>query len=285
MKKTITFLVGLFLLSVTNVWGQTKGSNFLENITTTGYYLMIKENNFFQVDVTPRSPRLAGTYDEVVFYNTANSVYNSIQVKNVYQYSDARAKKNISPLDNALYKVLNLSPVTYNWKNSQAQSRVTEVGDTLKEIGLLAQEVEAIIPEAVKTDEEGKRLINYTALIPYLIDAVKDLQGQIEVLQAEKEGNSRSLAMVAEKEAMLGQNTPNPAVSTTSVSVEIPSYAVSSYIQIYTLQGNPVKKVSISDKGKSKIQINVSDMTPGIYMYSLMVDNKLIQTKRMVVTD
>lgn len=145
--------------------------------------------------------------------------------------------------------------------------------------------MEAIIPEAVKTDEEGKKLINYTALIPYLIDAVKDLQGQIEVLQAEKEGDSRSLAMVAEKEAMLGQNTPNPAVSTTSVSVEIPSYAVSSYIQIYTLQGNPVKKVSISDKGKSKIQINVSDMTPGIYMYSLMVDNKLIQTKRMVVTD
>ena len=49
-----------------------------------------------------------------VFYNSNTSTFNSIQVKNVYQYSDARAKKDIQPLSDGLYKVLNLNPVSYN---------------------------------------------------------------------------------------------------------------------------------------------------------------------------
>ena len=44
-------------------------------------------------------------------------------------------------------------------------------------------------------------------------------------------------------------------------------------------------KVNISEKGKSDVQINTSDMKAGIYMYSLIVDNKLINTRRMIVSD
>lgn len=52
-----------------------------------------------------------------------------------------------------------------------------------KEIGLLAQEVEAILPNVVLTDDEGKKLINYTALIPVMIDAIKALQKEVEALK------------------------------------------------------------------------------------------------------
>lgn len=47
---------------------------------------------FFQIDVSPAATRLASHYDQVVFYNTKTNNFNSIQVKNVYNYSDARSK-------------------------------------------------------------------------------------------------------------------------------------------------------------------------------------------------
>lgn len=157
----------------------------------------------------------------------------------------------------------------------------TEEGAPLKDIGFLAQDVETIIPEAVMTDDEGKKLINYTAVIPYLVEAIKDLQGQIERLESEK-GNNLS---VEEPTAVLFQNTPNPSHGTTTIPVEISQYATSAFIQICNLHGVQVKKVNIAEKGKSKVQINTSDMKAGIYMYSLIVDNKLISSKRMIVSD
>ena len=54
-----------------------------------GTYLTCKDSNFFQVDVTPDNPRLAGTGNQVVFFNTETSTFNSVQVANVYNYSDA----------------------------------------------------------------------------------------------------------------------------------------------------------------------------------------------------
>ena len=53
-----------------------------------------------------------------------------------------------------------------------------------EEIGLLAQEVESILPGAVLTDDNGSKLINYNALIPVLIDAVKALQTEVEAVKA-----------------------------------------------------------------------------------------------------
>lgn len=57
-------------------------------------------------------------------------------------------------------------------------------GSDRDEIGLLAQDVESILPEAVLTDESGGKLINYNALIPVLIDAVKSLQEEVAALKA-----------------------------------------------------------------------------------------------------
>lgn len=282
MRKLFT-LICLFVI-ICGLNAQTKGipgPSWITPVESNGYWYTFESNKFFQIDLTPANPRLAGTGDQVVFYNTKTSAYNSIQVKSVYQYSDIRAKKDIQPLSDGLYKVLNLNPVSYNWINPGVEKRTTEEGTPLKDIGFLAQDVETIIPEAVMTDDEGKKLINYTAVIPYLVEAIKNLQSQIERLESEK-GNNLS---VEEPIAVLSQNTPNPSHGTTTIPVEISQYAVSAFIQICNLQGVQVKKVNISDKGKSEVQINTSDMKAGIYMYSLIVDNKLINTRRMIVSD
>lgn len=282
MRKLFT-LISLSIIYL-GLYAQNKtapGPGHLSHIDIAGYWYTIKSNNFFQIDLTPANPRIAGTGDQVVFYNSNTSTFNSIQVKNVYQYSDARAKKDIQPLSDGLYKVLNLNPVSYNWINPGVEKRTTEEGTPLKDIGFLAQDVEAIIPEAVMTDNEGKKLINYSAVIPYLVEAIKDLQSQIERLEAEKGSNSS----IDKPIAVLSQNTPNPSHGTTTIPVEISQYATSASIQIYNLQGIQVKKINVTEKGKSEVQINTSDLKAGIYMYSLIVDNQLINSRRMVVTD
>lgn len=282
MRKLFTLIYLSIIICGLNA--QTKGipgPSWITPVESNGYWYTFESNKFFQIDLTPANPRLAGTGDQVVFYNTKTSTYNSIQVKSVYQYSDVRAKKDIQPLSDGLYKVLNLNPVSYNWINPGVEKRVTEEGTPLKDIGFLAQDMETIIPEAVMTDDEGKKLINYTAVIPYLVEAIKDLQNQIEQLESEK-GNNLS---VEEPIAVLSQNTPNPSHGITTIPVEISQYTTSAFIQICNLQGIQMKKVNVTEKGKSEVQINTSDMKAGIYMYSLIVDNKLINTRRMVVSD
>lgn len=158
---------------------------YSQTIYGNGMYFKAKTSNFFQIDVTPAATRLASHYDQVVFYNTQSSIYNSIQVKNVYNYSDARAKSNIQSLNNGLSSILKLRPVSYTFTD-KADRSMFKMGGNGQEIGLLAQEVEAVLPNIVLTDPDGKKLINYTAIIPIMIDAIKALQQEVETLKNNK---------------------------------------------------------------------------------------------------
>lgn len=60
------------------------------------------------------------------------------------------------------------------------------VGGDGKEIGLLAQEVEKVLPNIVLTDPDGNKLINYTAIIPIMIQSIKELKAEVEALKANK---------------------------------------------------------------------------------------------------
>ena len=156
-------------------------------LNSNGMYFKCKDSNFFQIDVSPIGTRLASHADQVVFYNTQTNTFNSIQVKDVYNYSDARAKSNIRSLQNGLNYILKLHPVSYSFSdNPTREASLLRKGGDEREIGLLAQEVEKVLPNVVLTDAEGKKLINYTALIPVMIDAIKSLQKEIEVLKNKK---------------------------------------------------------------------------------------------------
>jgi len=88
--------------------------------------------------------------------------------------SDASIKKDIKPLNNnqnILDKILALNPVSYYWKDERI--------DKDKHFGFIAQEVEEVIPEIVKTDVEGKKSLNYNELIPFLVKAIQQQQLQL----------------------------------------------------------------------------------------------------------
>jgi hypothetical protein len=84
--------------------------------------------------------------------------------------SDINLKENIRPIEDPLNKVLQLNGVEFDWKETQQPS-----------VGVIAQELEKVFPELVKTGEN--KSVNYNGLIGVLIEAVKEQQKQIEELK------------------------------------------------------------------------------------------------------
>lgn len=95
--------------------------------------------------------------------------------------SDKRHKKDILPIENALNKILALNGVTFNWDKESTDMNL----DDNNHIGLIAQDVEKIIPQAVVTaeDENKTKSVAYTDLVPVLIEAIKELKAEIEILK------------------------------------------------------------------------------------------------------
>lgn len=120
----------------------------------------------------------SGLFTERMWLNNASGV---LTVSATAYPSDERFKKNIRPLDNPLQKILRLDGVEY-------QLRTTEFPgmhfSNDKQIGLLAQQVEEVIPSAVYTiNEQGYKGVDYAKLVPLLIESIKAQQEQIEELK------------------------------------------------------------------------------------------------------
>ena len=71
----------------------------------------------------------------------------------------------------------------------------------------------------------------------------------------------------------------------TSISFVIPEIRKSAYLQFYNMMGVLVLKIPITSIGQNSIDVNTTELINGVYMYSLIVDDCLIDTKRMVVAN
>ncbi|HWO57897.1 MAG TPA: tail fiber domain-containing protein [bacterium] len=94
--------------------------------------------------------------------------------------SDERLKEDIHPLSGALAGISQLQGVTYCW-NAEARREQSLPAD--RQVGLLAQNVQKIIPQAVSEQPDGYLAVDYARLVPLLIEAIKEQQGQIESLK------------------------------------------------------------------------------------------------------
>lgn len=250
--------------------------------------------SFLKLKIAVANPRISGTGGQVVFYDSETSQFNQIQVKGVSQVSDARQKTNITNLNKGLGTILNLRPVSFNWKNETMNTR-SAGGETTKSIGFLAQEVAQYMPEIVTLSSTGDSLVDYTAIIPVLVQAIKEQNTTIQLLESElselsskvdASDNVTATRTALLSEAVLNQNTPNPFDATTTISFTVPTSARTAFISVCNLQGTQVKKYTIASRGEGSLILSTSELgLPGMYMYSLIVDGKLIDTKRMYVMD
>jgi len=124
--------------------------------------------------------------------------------------SDARWKKDITPLENSLNNVLKLQGVHYYWKTDEYPDK----GFTKeKQIGLIAQDVEKVIPELVNTSEDGYKSVSYEKLTAVLVEAVKELKAENNKLKSEKDAEIRTLkAEVNELRTLINKVIEPPAM-------------------------------------------------------------------------
>lgn len=253
-------------------------------------------NNFFQCDLTPGNPRLAGTGNKIVFYNTFTNTFNDIQVANVYNYSDQRAKTNIKTLGGGLNTILGLRPVSYNWKNEKSDidsnSSVKNVAttnsfgpneDNKTQYGFLAQEVEKVLPDAVTTDENGNKLINYTAIIPHLVQSVQELQGIVAEQEAVIENLSAQLARpLGSTIDKIVKCTPNPTSGLITFEYSLTENAPVATIFVSDLTGGIKECVECLNTNTSATA-DLSSLRDGIYIATLSVNGEVKDSKQFII--
>ena len=258
----------------------------------------------------------------LVFYVAGDgSVYSK---GSILTASDESYKENISSINNSLNTIRQMRGVTYKLKEQAAETVATAntlqndvSSDTLssqspvpveivnkikaekkrKKSGFIAQELEEIFPEAVYTLPNGKKAIAYTEIIPLLVEAIKEQQNEIDELKQAKSIQTRSTISDADEQsdvnslldeklkAKLYSNIPNPFKEQTTISFFIPETSSRASIHIYNLQGKQIKQINIEPKGNGSVTINGYELTPGMYMYSLIVDGQEVDTKKMILTE
>ena len=102
--------------------------------------------------------------------------------------SDIALKENINPIENALNKVMSLGGYNYDWKDSYVEKRGGIDGYFVRksDVGVLAHEIEKVVPEAHATREDGTGAVRYEKIVPLLIEAIKDLNKEIKELKNSK---------------------------------------------------------------------------------------------------
>jgi hypothetical protein len=105
--------------------------------------------------------------------STTLQVSGTITCTDINSTSDIKLKENIHSIDNPLDKVMQINGVGFRWKDTKEDA-----------IGVIAQDIEEVIPELVKNNDHTKT-VNYNGLIGVLIEAVKEQQRQILELKAQ----------------------------------------------------------------------------------------------------
>jgi len=90
--------------------------------------------------------------------------------------SDERLKDNITPISEPLYKLSKVGGYTFDWNDKQ---------DTYKgnDVGVVAQEIEEILPQLVTTRDTGYKAVKYEKIVPLLIESIKELNKKVEDIE------------------------------------------------------------------------------------------------------
>lgn len=168
--------LGALQLSIGGYPSATAASRYLylQGVDTANYRPIILQPSGGNVGIGITAPSQAldvvGSI-KMSDFSANGAVYSNNDVLTSTNPSDLRLKENINDLDLSLNKIMQLRPVTFDWRDSGDASR-----------GFIAQEVEMVIPELVATEENGYKGIYSMDFIPYLVKGIQEQQLQIEDL-------------------------------------------------------------------------------------------------------
>jgi hypothetical protein len=129
-----------------------------------------------KLSYTPSTGNLFSTILSSQSVSTGNVTASGlVSAQDFNSTSDISLKENVVQIENPLSVIENLTGIKFNWKDTKETS-----------YGLSAQEVEKVLPEIVKTRENGLKGVNYLNIIAILIESVKELKNEIENLKKNK---------------------------------------------------------------------------------------------------
>ena len=129
----------------------------------------------FHISLQSSDPTATGVLTErfVLEHNGDLTIDGKFESNGIKETSDGRFKKNINSISNALSTVMSLEGVTYNWRTEEFPERsFTEA----MEYGVIAQQIEKFVPELVCTGDDGYKSVQYSHMVPLLIEAIKQQQ-------------------------------------------------------------------------------------------------------------
>ncbi len=230
-----------------------------------------------------------------------------------YLPSDRNFKQNIADLTSAMSIINKLQPKEYEYRqNDNFKMMNLPQG---KHYGLIAQDVEQVLPNLVKETKfdvgkmastgksdaaKGKEInfkaLNYTELIPIMIKAMQELSKQNQELSAKNEDLQRQIDGLKEANTASAQsatkvrlssasldNYPNPFTGATTIRYNLPAGFRSAYISITDNTGTAIKQVQLNTAATGTVSMDASTFTSGTYNYSLVVDGKVVISKKMTV--
>jgi hypothetical protein len=178
----------------------------LNNAGAIGYNAIVSQSNSFVIGGTGANAVRVG----IGITAPATTLHVNGTVAGIGPYinlSDSRLKTNISPIIDALSGIVQLQPVSYDWKK-EAYPQFNF--DNKRQIGFLAQELEKIFPEAVTLGADGFYTIAYSQLIPVVVQGIKEQQQQIDSLRSENIQLKSVLELLSKEIEAIKKQMPSP---------------------------------------------------------------------------
>lgn len=215
-----------------------------------------------------------------------------------YLGSDINIKDDIKTIDSATVKLNQLKGVVYKLKKEKQNPSI--YGTVAKEyMGVIAQDVEKVAPQAVKTVHDGTKAVSYEMLVGLLIEGFKEQSAKVAQLESDlnaccaKNGGKTTQRTInssndnssnINNQSYLFQNKPNPFNKETIIEYNIVEEGTAS-ILLFDMNGKLIKTISVKIPGQGSVIINAKDLNAGMYYYSLIVNDKEIDTKKMIITE
>ena len=251
--------------------------------------------------------RYAGYFDGATYVN------GTITATSMVSPADMRLNENVVSLNerremNTLDNLLAMNVIEYNIKsrisdemlNSVKQDETGELKEAYeylkkedlemssrRHFGIDAEELRNYYPDLVLEGQDGYLSVNYVELVPVLIRAIQELNAELEAIKGnDTERRAPSVTGISTAKAtdnVLYQNTPNPFNEQTTIRFSLADDARDASICIFDVTGKMLKKLPISS-GDSSIRVNGWELGEGMFLYSLIVNGQVIDTKRMVIS-
>ena len=263
-----------------------------KGMTNTNRLWLYGKNGVYLSAAVNDYPSVIGYFDPAL---SCSFYFNSdVTSSGMFIESDERYKENIEPVGEVLPSLRNLEPVTYNLKSRKSDGTIRHSANNGSErYGFLAQNVQEVFPELVHTDNNGYMSVDYIGLIPILVQSINELRAELAELKGEKQEDtpfmSEEQAAQSELEASLGaaklyQNAPNPWSSETVIRYSLPQSVAKADIYIYDMQGAQLKCIPAQGRGESQVTLTARDLKAGMYLYALVADGALVDSKQMILT-